>query len=451
MRNKILKINYAESLNISNDNNIPIDINNKNYNTEKQKQIKENISFKLLSKNNNEELHNINKIKNNNKMNLEDIVDIDTEDSDSENNLNENYDYDNEFIQNKSNKKSNKKNENKENLKGEIKYYTKAEVLHNTDLIFLNNSIYIKRKDLYMMTQESFRKIIKNVLNSISNDIKLIEIDILFKKISKKSNYIIYSQFNELLLEIIKKIYPENFRKNKKYTTNYFLNILFNCYSSLLVEENNNLNKIYNYKYNTAISLISFLPNSNQILIMNNIALTLYEIYEKYFQYEFSNNPKIIKKSSKNLVEFSQDFEILPYIMNETQIVTYYKLATNYEQSYKFFEDSKNKGILFTLNHFMLYIVHLSLYLFTKRYENISENIVDNSATNESKLLLFLERLQSSKGMKNFSRKLSRPNSNKFSLIPNKEIFLKVGEINPKNGKFKKNNIINNLLNSNYE
>ncbi len=195
------------------------------------------------------------------------------------------------------------------------------------------------------------------------------------------------------------------------------------------------------------MSLINVGPNEKQIMIMNNIFFTIKEIYHAFFCNEFSDDPNIIIKSSKNLIDFSKDFDILPYIMNEMQIMTYYKLVIHYEQPYQFFENDKNRGVLFTLNHFMLFIVHLSLYSFAKKYENITEDIIDNSFTNESKLLLLLEKLEYSNGMKNFRRIILRPTSRKLSLIPSKEIYYKVGELTSK-GKFKKNKIIKKLLNN---
>ena len=299
-----------------------------------------------------------------------------------------------------------------------------------------------------MMTQENFRKIVKNVLNEIPIKLKQYDIDLIFKKISKKSNYIIHSQFNDLLLEFIKKLYPDDFKKNKKYTTNYFLNILFKCYSSLLIEEKKDINDVYNFKYNTVMSLKSFVPNENQIMIMDKIVYTIFEIYKKYFTYEFSNNPKLIVKSSKNLIDFSKDFEILPFIMNETQIITYYKLVIYYEQPYKFFENDNNIGVIFTLNHFMLFIIHISLYFFTKKFENITEDIVDSNVSDESKLLLFLEKLESSHGMKN-AKKILRPISGILSFIPSKDIYEKIGELDPISGKLKPNSNINILLKNN--
>ena len=438
---------FVDEQNINNSINNIIEknlIKKGKFNNKQHTQIKEN--------------YNINKYNNTNKaykpkyifkkLNIEDIADYEQQNI-INNNQNNNYDFDNEQYTNKTeNNESNIIKLNDLNdLKEKIIYYSKAEILHNTNLIFLNNSIYIKRKDLYMMTQENFRKIVKKVLNVIKVKVDQIEIDILFKKISKKSNYIIHSQFNDLLLELVKKIYPEHFSKNKKYTTNYFLNILFNCYKEILIENNKELNDIYHNKYNSILSLVSYAPNDNQILIINNIIFTINKVYENYFVYEFSDNPKIIKKSSKNLVEFCRDYEILSYIMKETEIITYYKLVINYEQAYNFFEDDTNKGILFTLNHFVLFLIHTSLYSYSKRYEN--KNIdkgVDNECSDESKLLLFLEKLQSSNGMKNFRKKMLRTTSFKLTFIPSEDIYYKVGEINPETGKFNKSKIINNIL-----
>ena len=42
---------------------------------------------------------------------------------------------------------------------------------------------------------------------------------------------------------------------------------------------------------------------------------------------------------------------------------------------------------------------------------------------------MFLERMENSKGMKGFTRKLNRPCANKLCLIPSKETFIQLGEI----------------------
>jgi len=290
------------------------------------------------------------------------------------------------------------------------------------------------------MSQENLRKILKKLPFKFKQN----EIDIIYKKISKKSNYIIHEQFNEILIELTRKIFPENYKKDEKYTVNYFFNILFECFDSLLLgEEGNNIN----YKYNTIMSFVSVAPNENQIMIIKDILYTINIIYEKYFYCEYSKDTNIILKSSKNLIEFSKDFEILPYILSETQIMTYYKLVIHYEQPYKFFDDNNNKGTVFTLNHFILYIIHASLYSFSKKYENISKNIAYNTS-NESKLLLFLERLEASNGIMKFDKKFSITRIKKLSFIPSKDNYYKIGEISHKTGNFRKNKIISLLKNN---
>ena len=96
----------------------------------------------------------------------------------------------------------------------------------------------------------------------------------------------------------------------------------------------------------------------------------------------------------------------------------------------------------------MLFIIHISLYFFTKKFENITEDIVDSNVSDESKLLLFLEKLESSHGMKN-AKKILRPISGILSFIPSKDIYEKIGELDPISGKLKSNSNINILLKNN--
>ena len=68
--------------------------------------------------------------------------------------------------------------------------------------------------------------------------------------------------------------------------------------------------------------------------------------------------------------------------------------------------------------------------------------------SDESKLLLFLEKLECSQGMKNFKKSKS-PKYGKISLIPSKDIYDKIGEIDHISGKIKVKRNINTLLKSN--
>lgn len=43
---------------------------------------------------------------------------------------------------------------------------------------------------------------------------------------------ILYSQFNQILMKIIQKVYPEKYNISPKLTINYFLNKLINHYNT---------------------------------------------------------------------------------------------------------------------------------------------------------------------------------------------------------------------------
>ena len=106
---------------------------------------------------------------------------------------------------------------------------------------------------------------------------------------------------------------------------------------------------------------------------MNEIFITINEIYEKYFIFELNYNHEYIYKSGENLIKFCKDFEIVPQIINSTQAMTYYNLAIHINQIFNYFDNKirkfrnfKNKGIIFTLIHFMIFFIHISLYSYTK-------------------------------------------------------------------------------------
>ena len=158
------------------------------------------------------------------------------------------------------------------------------------------------------------------------------------------------------------------------------------------------------------------------------------EIYEKYFTHELDYNKEYLYKSSENLVSFCRDFEISPQIINSTQAVTYYNLIIHIEQTYNTLKEilekekiCKNKGKIFTLYHFILFIIHMSLYSYTKIFGSKSWNSENNTISKEEKLLLFLEKLDHSKGMTNFLSRLYTPRTKSLSLIPPREVCIALG------------------------
>ena len=312
------------------------------------------------------------------------------------------------------------------------KILTKEQILYFTHIIFLNNSEYNKSKDCYMMSKTNFLNILKP-LNIIKSQLILVEIDLIYDSISAKKSMIIYSQFNQILMKIIQKLYPEQYSMSPQLTITYFINKLIKYYN-LFFENKIPKDYLYKYQYNSIVKLMQASPNENQLYLISQIILTINEIYEKYFTYELDKNQENINKSSENLVNFCRDFEVVPQIINSTQAMTYYNLIIHIEQLYNFFKDAlknkkicKNKGKIFTLYHFILFILHMSLYTYTKIFESKTWNTKNSDITKESKLLLFLEKLEHSKGMTNFLSKLYTPRTKPLSLIPPRKVCLSLG------------------------
>ena len=309
---------------------------------------------------------------------------------------------------------------------------TKDQILYFTHIIFLNNASFVKNKECYMMSKSNFLNIMKSI-NMIKSQLILVEIDLIYDSISLKSLMINYSQFNQLLMKIIKKFYQEQYLASPQLTINYFINKLIKQYN-LFFENKIPKDYLYKYQYNSIVKIIQIFPNENQIVIIKHIILTINEIYEKYFTYELDYNKEYLYKSSENLVSFCRDFEISPQIINSTQAVTYYNLIIHIEQTYNTLKEilekekiCKNKGKIFTLYHFILFIIHMSLYSYTKIFGSKSWNSENNTISKEEKLLLFLEKLDHSKGMTNFLSRLYTPRTKSLSLIPPREVCIALG------------------------
>ena len=399
--------------------------NNKSNNSKNK-----NKNNNKINKNNNNINNKINNGKNNNKPNdivIDDEISIYSEGSN-------NVVYETKYIKN-NNDINNHINENINLVKeSKEKILTKEEILFSTHIIFLNNASFIKKQNQYMMSKSNFLNILKS-LNLITSQQILVEIDLIFNYISPKSPMIIYSQFNQILLKIIETLYPEKYKISPKLTINYFLNKLITHYN-LYFKNKIPKDYLYKYQYNSIVKLLQIFPNENQLFILNEISLTLNEIYEKYFIYELNYNHDHIYKSSENLNKFCVDFEIVPRTINSTQAMTYYNLSIHINEVYNYtnnemkkFKNFKNKGIIFTLIHFMMFIIHVSLYSYTKIFGSKTWTIDDNEniITNEAKLILFLEKLEHSKGMNNFMNLLSTPRNKPLTLVPSREICSSLG------------------------
>ena len=421
----------------------------KNEKDKNNETIKSSIS--IQSEGNNNFTYDINAINNNNINNKENI---NNEKNSRNSNLNEaniKSESSNDFINNTNQNDNNNKfstipkyEETFESINiikdSNEKILTKEQILYFTHIIFLNNSEYIKSKDCYMMSKTNFLNILKP-LNIIKSQLILVEIDLIYDSISAKMPMIIYSQFNQILMKIIQKIYREQYSISPQLTITYFINKLIKYYN-LFFENKIPKDYLYKYQYNSIVKLLQTSPNENQIYLISQIILTINEIYEKYFTYELDKNQEYLYKSSENLVKFCREFEIVPQIINSTQAVTYYNLIIHIEQLYNSFKDAlkntkncKNKGKIFTLYHFILFLLHMSLYTYTKIFGSKTWNTKNNDITKESKLLLFLEKLEHSKGMTNFLSKLYTPRTKSLSLIPPRNVCLALGVLDKEKKK----------------
>ena len=77
----------------------------------------------------------------------------------------------------------------------------------------------------------------------------------------------------------------------------------------------------------------------------------------------------------------------------------------------------------------------MSLYTYTKIFGSKTWNTKNNDITKESKLLLFLEKLEHSKGMTNFLSKLYTPRTKSLSLIPPRNVCLALGVLDKEKKK----------------
>jgi len=266
---------------------------------------------------------------------------------------------------------------------------------------------------------ENIIKLIKDI-GFLFDLIKLYQIDLLIKKVCPKLKYIIFEDFMSILIKIAQKAFPTEFKKNKDLLLNHFFHTIFSIYDTILTDELVPLNDLIKYPYSSITSLMNIIPDDSQILVLNSLLYTLNEIYEKYFIYNTNINSGLDNDHNlSNFFDFCKDFEIIPFIFNDTQIITYYNTVLGKKDLFRLIDDSNEKNNIFTFNNFILFFIHLSEYYYAKIYLNFKEN--EKKETQLSKLIMLLTKLECSKGMRNIINS-SLPN---LSLMPSKELLLK--------------------------
>jgi hypothetical protein len=300
-----------------------------------------------------------------------------------------------------------------------IKIYSKDEIINNMNVIFLNYATYSLKKKLNLISIDNITKILKDI-GFLPELIKLYQIDILIQRVCPKIKFITFEDFMKIFIKIAQKVFPKEYKINKDLLLNHFFHSIFTLYNIILTEENIPIKDLLKYSYTSITSLTNIIPDDSQILVLNSLLYTLNEIYEKYFvknkkiNYSFKNNQNL-----SHFFDFCRDFEIHPYIFNETQMITYFNTIIEKKDLFKLIDDSNEKKNTFTFNNFILFFIHLAEYNYAKIYQNINEE--EKKVTQLSKLIMILTRMECSKGMRAIIIN-TIPN---LSLMPNKELLLK--------------------------
>ena len=321
----------------------------------------------------------------------------------------------------------------KEEWNKPTKIYSKEEIFNKMNLIFLNYAIYYNKKNIHLISIDNIIKIARKI-GLLHELIKLYELDIIIKIICPKSKFLSFEDFMNVFIKMAHKIFPNEFNANKDLLLNHFYQNIFYLYNDILSEESVPLKDLLKYPYSSILSILNIIPDDSQILVINSLLYTLNEIYEKYFVNNKNYNPVFNSRCLSNFYDFCKDFEIIPFLFNETQLINYFNLVVDKKDLFKLIDDSiekkegKGKINIFTFNHFILFFIHLAEYNYAKIYKNYISN--EKEETKLSKLIMILTKLECSKGMRIIVAN-SLPN---LSLMPNKELLLKY------NFMFKKEN-----------
>lgn len=317
--------------------------------------------------------------------------------------------------------------------------FTREEVIQKCSNIFFNFSKFDKKEKQFFINITNIKKIFKTVNLIDDKSLRSSDIDILTKKINPNITKFTEKNFLDLIVMIAARIYPKDYSKNPKSTVDNLISTFFEPFSKHIEDKDVDLAEALKmpYVHRSLDLLISkFFIDYKLIALLNNVLFAVKEIYKNYFDMESissKNFAKIGENSQNNLIQFCKDFEILPFMLNQDQLVIYFDLIikidiknlTNSElnpdsnENHENFiiEPKKDMGTVFTLSRFCTSLIHFSIFSFSKNNQLNLNNIND-----AEKFLLFLEKLENSKGFQNFEKKSNRPHTTKLTLIPSKSV-----------------------------
>lgn len=347
----------------------------------------------------------------------------------SENESEENSDDDNSQGPSKKVSKKDKKEKKKE-IKENVEYTQEQLNAFRDEIntlclnIFLNFSKYFYEEKDFLLSFQTVTKLLTDMGVIVSNTkkippnkkgkfhIKSFEFDLLLKKISpKKVSKINSTQFLNLIVLLSSKYDPKKFKTNPKGTLYNFVNDYFGPLAKYINEYDSKENpNLFPYRaIDNSINELNKAPIDQKTLtIISNIYKGIAFIYKYYFPFENNKTAmpleRLIKESMTNLVEFSKDYEITPYLLTIDKIAIYFNCLIDKNEN-EIFEGNLNFGHIFTINKFCLFLI------------NTANNIFASQRTELwGRLILLLNKMENSKGKTTQEKKFNVMRSEGCSL-----------------------------------
>ena len=281
-------------------------------------------------------------------------------------------------------------------------------------------------------------KILVNSKNILSNNpLSKHELEIIFYSESKNNNTINFHQFLNILVRISNIKY--SFEDKKRNTLQLIIEYLMPLYNKIFNRKtlNNNNSTIIKEK-----NIEDFIHENNIILIIQKISKVLFDIYKIYFQHEISASQEmkfVISESEKKLFDFGKNFDISPGLISKSSLLSLYQSEVNNTEVDKIIRKEKDfylnlikninldrlikfekKNLNILGNHFNFFkFIRLLLKISDFSYNQLNINTKEAERYNnqiknfESKFIMFLKKIELSKGFSDIPKETYKNHSSK--------------------------------------
>lgn len=308
---------------------------------------------------------------------------------------------------------------------------------------FEEKDFVISQMNLFHLLKDtSIMKLSPKITSPTNKGLKQYDIELLIRKVRSKGTILNSQEYLNLIVLLSERINHSLFKSKPKEAMNKFIESYFLPYYNKLIEPNSLIKEGSVFTFHRSLEekiKMTFFDN-NIIEIFNSTHQVLILIYKAYFIFEnnnFNQIDDIIRKSLDDLIVFAREFDICPYLIEINKTVILYHLIleiASYEitKSEKFggevFDNNHNQGKVLTLSKFAMLLLHLALISFDKMKIALSPEQLEN-CTNAEILLLFFDKLQRGKGMECLNKRINKPITKGFSLIPPLNVIEKLNTV----------------------